>query len=307
MNKVEKEIINAFTKDGNGLIKLPFIAQYNDNDELLYVDKKTGLVRSSLSLGSQEILDYWSNVIFSSKDPEDYSALNPFAHSRLLYVLLTIKYFITQIVSKKLSSVKLCDFATGQGVFLNLCRSYVPEVQLSATEASEDLSGLLKKDGFQVKQRALGISNLEKKNTDNLPNFATLSWTLCNCIEPLKVLLDIRNSIAEDAYICVSESSRIMVPFRKMLSDYIPKKHPFDAHPFHFSVKSLSSILIVCGFEPVYYNRFQDSDILLIIAKKVPENCYTSAIEVDDPRSVYKFMSEWHNNTVFFKNHINKL
>ena len=121
MHCKEKEVINSFTKNGNGLIELPYISKYHEGGELLYVDKKTGLLRSKLVLDSQEVLDYWSNIIFASKDPEDYSALNPFAHSRLLYVLLTIKNYITNVIVKKPNTIKLCDFATGEGVFLNLC------------------------------------------------------------------------------------------------------------------------------------------------------------------------------------------
>ena len=41
-----------------------------------------------------------------------------------------------------------------------------------------------------------------------------------------------------------------------------------DSHPFHFSKNSLSNLLILNKFNPVFINRYIDSDYLVIIAKK---------------------------------------
>ena len=280
------------------LIPLEFIAEYSGKD-LLYIDKETGILRSELSHSPQAILDYWSNCIFESSDQEDYSAANPFAQSRLLYVLLTLKNFLNQ----KLDPVSLCDFATGQGYFLDIAKLYAPDFKLTATEDSSSLCLGLRSRGYDVVSRGLGVSADSEKilSVDDLPNVGTLSWTLCNCIDPIAVLSDIYRSLAPEAYLCVAESSRILVPFRKSLHDVIPKKHPQDVHPFYFSIKSLGVLLDVCGFQTVFINRYFDSDILMIIAQKKFQPHENDIVHVDAASDVLTFMNSWHEQSIYFE------
>ena len=49
---------------------------------------------------------------------------------------------------------------------------------------------------------------------------------------------------------------------------YFGKNSP-DLHPFHFTKNSLSNLLVLNKFRPVFINRYIDSDYLLIIAKKI--------------------------------------
>lgn len=97
----------------------------------------------------------------------------------------------------------------------------------------------------------------------------------------------------KESYLCVAESSRILVPFKKKINEYFNKKIIQDAHPFHFSKNSLSNLLLISGFKPIFYNHYKDSDILLIIAKKtntIKKNGYIC----DTPNQVLNFMRSWN-------------
>ena len=91
---------------------------------------------------------------------------------------------------------------------------------------------------------------------------------------------------------CVAESSRILVPFKKNLNDYFAKTHPEDIHPWHFSAKSLQALLILSGFKVVYVNRFKDSNELLLIAKKQKNQIKIN--KKDNYKKVYRFFKKWH-------------
>lgn len=105
----------------------------------LYVHEETGLVTSSLNSTPKEILDYWSNKIFTSKSIEDYSAHRPFAVGRLMYV---VRFLIDYISANPNCSGKFfCDFATGQGVLPRLLKMQ-PEARewdIGCTEGSLQL------------------------------------------------------------------------------------------------------------------------------------------------------------------------
>ena len=70
------------------------------------------------------------------------------------------------------------------------------------------------------------------------------------------------------------------------------KKHPADHHPFIFSYKSLNSLLYSSGFRTVYFNRYYDSDVMMIIAKKIKKNP-NSYVEVDNFKDVKNFFMTW--------------
>ncbi len=294
MKDIETAIRKSFSKSGNGLLEIPFTSAFSSSGEKIYIDKVTGLVRSELKYSEKEIVDYWSKIVFNSENPMDYTAENPFAQARILYVILTLKKFLQTNESIKNSNLQLCDFATGEGKLLKLAKKHFSEVSLSGTEASTGLVKSLKKEGFLIYNRMLGNNNEKINNIDfKRPNIGTLTWTLCNCIDPLSVLMDVNNSIEEGGYLCVAESSRIMVPFRKNIHDYLGGEHPNDMHPFHFSVNTLSNLLILAGFEPVFYNRYADTDVLLIIAKKTTNGDKKNFVSLDNPKNVMNFFTKW--------------
>ncbi len=273
---------------------LEFLSHWSNGD-LLYVDAGTGILRSAKRHSAAQILEYWGEKIFKSSSPEDYSAVNPFAQARLLYVALTIRNFLAG-ADRRMKS--LCDFATGEGYFLRHARNCFPDLELSATEGSPTLAAKLGAEGFPVLNCGLGEGALSEATPVDV---GVLTWTLCNCIDPLAVPLEIRDAISESGYLCVADSSRIMVPYRKSLRDYVSQVHPLDIHPFCFSHRALAGLLRVAGFVPVYTNRYFDSDVLCIIAQRVELPAADEPIEVDDPAAVVRFMAQWHEQSLGFE------
>jgi ubiquinone/menaquinone biosynthesis C-methylase UbiE len=288
-----KDVYSSYKhKAKKRLIKLNFLKKFIEKNSNIYIDKKTGVLHSHLNRTPKYIADYWGKIFKKNKKSTGkiYDSSQPFAISRLTYVFLTALNFI----KKNNVKVKICDFATGEGNFLKIASIYLKNKQISATESSFDLYKLLKKK-YEIHNLTLG-SNLIQNKIKNFkqPNFGFLSWTLCNCIDPIEVLKDVHRLLDNNnGYLCVAESSRILVPFKKKVNEYFNKKIIQDAHPFHFSKKSLTNLLLISGFKPVFYNRYEDSDILLIIAKKV-DKIQKSKYACDDPKNVLKFMKEWN-------------
>ena len=105
------------------------------------------------------------------------------------------------------------------------------------------------------------------------------------------MLRDVHSHLTKDAYLCVAESSRILVPFKKKLEDYFNKRYVADIHPWHFSKNSLKALLEVAGFSVKYINYYRDSDVMLMIAKKTSskKRFYT----VDSYKDIDNFFKDW--------------
>ena len=288
-NKIYLKAFNNLTTKKN-LKELKFLKPYLFKNSKVFIDIPTGVVRTELRYSELEILNYWSNKIFKSKNVEDYNSEMPFAIGRLNYVAENIKNFISQ---KKLKDINICDFACGQGTLLNILNKSLFFKKIYGVEGSKKLTKYINKK-FSIKcyNAGLGFGELKKNIKKNKVNFGVLSWVLCNCINPLNVLKEIYSVLENNSYLCVAESSRILVPFKKNLNDYFAKTHPEDIHPWHFSAKSLQALLILSGFKVVYVNRFKDSNELLLIAKKQKNQIKIN--KKDNYKKVYRFFKKWH-------------
>ena len=283
-----------FSSVSNKAIHLDFLEKYLPAGDSIYVNPVTGFVTSSRSMSAENVAKYWSEIIFPNKSEESYSAYNPFAQARLFYVMQSIAKFLN---FDKETNLRICDFATGEGVLLNLLRSKYPKLKVSGTEHSSALVQLLKSNGFDVYMKTLGIqtSTFDKEQFD----ISTLTWTLANAIDPLACLRDVVNNPKTGGYVCVAESSRILVPFRKSLSDYFSKTFPADLHPSNFSENTLKLLMQLAGLEIVFVNRYFDSDVLLIMGKKVDHQVEPKFFDVQ--MQVVDFMKEWALASEFFE------
>jgi ubiquinone/menaquinone biosynthesis C-methylase UbiE len=275
-------------------IPLDFLEKYLPAGDSIHVNPVTGFVTSSRRMSSEDVAKYWSDIIFPNKSEESYSAYNPFAQARLFYVMQSIAKFLN---FSKETNLYLCDFATGEGVLLNLLRSNYPQLKISGTEHSSALVESLKNKGFDVQIKTLGIQT----SMSNVERFdiSTLTWTLANAIDPLACLRDVVESTKTGGYVCVAESSRILVPFRKSLSDYFSKTLPADLHPSNFSANTLRLLMQLADLEIVFVNRYFDSDVLLVIGKKVDYQVEPKFF--DDQKQVVKFMNEWALASTYFE------
>jgi hypothetical protein len=170
-------------------------------------------------------------------------------------------------------------------------------LSICGTEHSESLVHKLNNLGFDVIKKTLGV----KQAPAIQPNFdiSTLAWTLANAIDPLACIKDVVAYTKIGGYVCVAESSRILVPFRKSLNDYFSKSSPADLHPSNFSANTLRCLMQLSGLEIIFTNRYFDSDVLLVIGKKV--NHIVEPTFFDNQTNVVLFMREWALASEFFE------
>jgi len=285
---------NEFSSVQPGAIELDFLSKYLPIGDKIFVNPISGFITSQRYMSANDVAKYWSDKIFPNKSEESYSAYNPFAQARLFYVVKTIAQYLK---FNEHSNQHWCDFATGEGVLLSLLRNNYPKLRISGTEHSSTLVESLNSNGFDVQIKTLGIqaSMLNKEQFD----ISTLTWTLANAIDPLACLRDVVDNTKTGGYVCVAESSRILVPFRKSLNDYFSKTFPADLHPSNFSTNTLKLLMQLAGLEIVFVNRYFDSDVLLVIGKKVSHKVEPKFF--DDQMQVVEFMREWALASEFFE------
>jgi ubiquinone/menaquinone biosynthesis C-methylase UbiE len=286
---------DEFSTVSDNAIPLDFLEKYLPSGDSIHVNPITGFVTSSRSMSAENVAKYWSEIIFPNKSEESYSAYNPFAQARLFYVMQSIAKFLN---FNKETNLRICDFATGEGVLLSLLRNNYPRLKISGTEHSSVLVESLKSNGFDVYIKTLGAQT-SMSNKEQF-DISTLTWTLANAIDPLACLRDVVEDTKTGGYVCVAESSRILVPFRKSLNDYFSKTLPADLHPSNFSANTLKLLMQLAGLEIVFVNRYFDSDVLMIVGKKVSHQVEPKFF--DDQMQVVKFMREWALASEFFEN-----
>lgn len=287
----------SFSARPQDSIHLEFLDGYVRKGDAIYVHRDTGVVTSDLKHTPEQILEYWSDKIFTSSSVEDYSAYFPFARGRLYYVVRTFVDFLAK--ARPGQDISFCDFATGQGVLPHLLRREMPKWSIRCTEGSKDLCQKLEEDGFIVDTCVLGQRTLPSFRVD----LGSLTWTLCNCIRPLDVMMEIRDHIENNGYLVIADSSRLLVPFRKSLRDLFNASHPADSHPYFFSANSLCALLRCAGFTPVFVNRYFDSDVLLVIGQKQDELPSDDVLApCDAAEDIRAFFSKYHELTATFDN-----
>ena len=287
------DLQNEFSAISAGAVQLEFLEKYVQPGDSVFVQPISGFVTSSREMSAEDVATYWSEVIFPDPSQESYSAHFPFAKARLLYVLESIAQFLKLDLT---SNLAWCDFATGEGVFLEHLRHFYPKVEIYGTEHSAALVEQLQNRNFNVNVRALGNITVGE---NRLFDISTLSWTLANCIDPLAVLSDVVSQTKVGSYVCVAESSRILVPFRKSLNDYFSPKTPADLHPSNFSANTLRCLMQLAGLEICYTNRFFDSDVLLVIGKRVETEVEVTYF--DSRNDVVDFFKQWDRYSHYFE------
>ena len=100
----------------------------------------------------------------------------------------------------------------------------------------------------------------------------------------------------------ISESSRILVPYKKPIYNFFISKHDIrNTHPWFFSYNSLSNLLEICGFSIVATNRYYDENDLIIVAKKKNKKTHIPKIKIDKIKDIIFFLKDWEKNSFFFK------
>ena len=100
----------------------------------------------------------------------------------------------------------------------------------------------------------------------------------------------------------VSDSSRILTPFKKSLSLYFQPSLPLDLHAWFFSFNSIRCLMVLHGFVPIFQNNHHEqNDLITIAAKKT--NCKIP-VKPEDFFDNYKVIAfeRWMKSLNFIKN-----
>ena len=94
----------------------------------------------------------------------------------------------------------------------------------------------------------------------------TILWTLENTADCLAMLRFARERLKPGGHVVVATGSRILVPFKKPLSSYLPqdKDYPHDTHCFRWSYISLQGAMWKIGLAPSLCNDWEDRDEMIV-------------------------------------------
>lgn len=213
---------------------------------------------------SAEIAEDWKRIYAEGL----YDPTWPGVKARLYYVA----EWIEQNVGLK--DKKLLDIGSGEGQFLGLARK----------------RDVLRACGIEPSG---GGPTVEEYQPDQKFDIVTILWTLENCGDCNAMISKARECLKPDGHLVVATGSRILVPFRKPMSQYFSTE-PQDLHAFRWSYGSLDSILIKHGFSQMKPNDFEQNDVLLVSARLTNE--LGGSIRCDDPAAVENHFIDWYRS-----------
>jgi SAM-dependent methyltransferase len=223
----------------------------------------------------------------------------------LFYVAQTLHDFLPGVLSQgeegrargraeaTISRLRVADVGAGEGLLLGYLRETLgAQCDLWGIEPSERNCASLKKSGFTAingtLQSAINLEPALKLSFD----LVTLTWTLENTNNPNEVIAGARDLLTDGGHLLVATGSKILVPFKKLLDEYLTARAA-DTQAVRWSRKSLGNLLAKHGFAIAFENRWQDSDWMVLIAKKVDKPSGDLWLERDDPQAVIDFFSRW--------------
>ncbi|MCK5541088.1 MAG: methyltransferase domain-containing protein [Desulfobacterales bacterium] len=271
--------------------EVPYAKLYSDGQEI-HICKKCGFVYVKYRRDSDSVAKTWDKIYSSDvKISTPYSPKIPAVKARQTYVAEFLD------VNLGLDGKKIVDIGAGDGQFLKIVKDNY-DASVFGVEPYQNNCDKMNSNSIDCFCGTIE-SYCDSKDYQKA-DIATIMWTLENCASCRDMLFGARNLLKEDGYVIVATGSRILVPFKKPLQNYIGT-NPADTHCFRFSANTLRALLAVNGFETVYINRYIDTDHLCVIGQKKPED---SKIEWqgDDFLSVYDFFERWHKENIYYLN-----
>lgn len=286
---MKSEPVEIFPCDiclGTEAVEIPYARLYTNNQPI-HICKNCGFVYVQKRRSAQAIADSWSDEIYG----EGYTARIPAVKARQTYVTDFIN------VNLGLKGKNLCDIGGGEGQFLEIARGY--GAKLFAIEPSKKNCETLTKLGAENFYGTIEEYTQSPQSKNYSADIVTIMWTLENCRSCRDMIQAAYRIVKEGGHITIATGSRLLVPFKKPLETYL-STNPADTHAFRWSSNSLRAILAICGFEVTHTNRYMDSDILCMIAKKREANAKISW-QKDDWLQVHDFFERWHRENVHYR------
>lgn len=280
--------VTAFDCDVCGCgdaIEVPHSREYTKDSVPVHICSRCGLVYTRQRRSAQAIADSWSHDIYG----DGYTARIPAVRARQVYVADTID------VELGLRGKSLCDIGGGEGQFLEMARDDYG-ASVFTTEASAENCFRLRLNGIAHYQGTVEDFSETASEVARRFDIASIMWTLECCRSPRTMLEAAHKILKPGGHLVVATGSRILVPFKKPLNLFFSSERERDTHPIEFSANTLQGFMQSSRFEPVFVNRYLDSDVLLVIAKKVTQTS-TVDLAADDPTEVSRFFERWHLET----------
>ena len=226
---------------------------------------------------AKEIAEDWNNIF-----GEGYTSEWPGVKARLFYVA----EFFDQNYGWK--GKKVLDIGAGEGTFLEFIQQR--DAWVSGLEPS--MENCTKIEGLGAKAYC---QTIEDPIPDEKFDVVTILWTLENCQDCMRMLKFARECLKADGILLVATGSRLLVPFKKPLSDYL-SKNPADTHCFRWSAGALSRAVLKSGFHlhaSHGANNFVQEDLLIVIAGNGEAMLNDGRHLYDKPGDVVNYFTRW--------------
>ena len=224
-----------------------------------------------------EVAAAWNDIYASGH----YDPNWPGVKARLYYVAEWIEQNIGW------TDKDVLDIGAGKGQFLKFLFRYNPAsmgaIEPAGNGRPEDVSEDIWWDN----------SSIETSVNQGQYDVITILWTLENTADCLAMLRFARGRLKPGGHVVVATGSRILVPFKKPLSSYLPqdKNYPHDTHCFRWSHASLLKVGLLCGLENDKFNDFHDRDEMVIAFK--PCESVSDEFPRDGPEWVENHFERW--------------
>lgn len=272
---------------------IPHCGEYTGG-QLIHVCSDCGFVHVKKRRSAREIADSWSNDIYGEgkQDHIGYTAHIPAVKARQIYVADTLA------ANLDVKGLTLCDIGGGEGQFLDIVRKPPYGADVFAIEPSDENCKALDKIGISNFSGTIEEFSEHPGSKSKLFDVVTIMWTLENCYSCVDMMNAAYNILKPGGRVLVATGSRVLVPFKKPLHMYLGS-NPGDTHSFRFSANTLNGLLARTGFQPIYTNRYIDTDYLVSIGEKT-DRAVPIPWNGDKPEEVLDFFERWHVETKSF-------
>lgn len=265
---------------------------YTENDPI-HVCQDCGFVHVISRRTFEEVAADWTDVIFATgENPginETFTATRPAIRARLIHVLEALDQEVG------LEGKSLCDIGAGEGVFLDYANRLDKKAKVFGIEPSRRNCQIMESLGVESFAGTIEEYMISPEKKQQPFDVAALLWTLEDTQDCQNVLKSAWEMLKPGGHLVIGTGSRLLVPFKKPLQFYVGPGSQ-DTHCFRFSPNSLSNLLRLTGFEPVYTNRYIDNDLLCMIGRKadVPESV---ELQKDNPQEILDFFARWDEDS----------